>query len=1051
MADEITTLGLGVDTSQVKTAQKDLDQLTGHGDKAATMAEALAKAMRDAGQASAAAMDRLERAVRDSTTATTALAAAMGRTRVANEGMAESSDKAASAGDRLVDSLRDQVATFGKGAEDLLRYRAAQAGVAAEAAPLILQLENQRAAQRDAATSALAEAQAQREAGQAKLAAQRQQDSFLDSLKTQAATYKMSTAEALAYRAALLGVSEQAAPYIKQLESAKDQTRKFGQGAKLTAQEAQQLSFQLNDLFVQIYSGGSPMTALVQQGSQLSGTFGGLKNTAAALSTVFTGTRLLLGGFAAGIGALAMAYYQGAQQSEDFRKSIILTGNAAGVTEGQFNAMAKSVANAANVSLGSSREILQGLVSTGQLNGDALKASAQAAQLYAKVTGASNEEVVKTFAGSAESVSRFAAQMNKSYNFLDADQLKYIRRAEEQQKGDEALVFVMGKLSERLDATAKNVGYLERAWNSAKTAAGNFWDAAKGVGRADTTDDLIADAEARLKALDSRRSNNPAATAARREAIESELAALQRVKQVSEETAKQQAESVETQRVKDTLNLRLEASLSRQVKWARAIDDANKLADKANATPNERKALLKNINDEYDPGAQAARSASAVSDIQRSLSALTASYQDAESVLETTRQAGLISDQQYYDAKRAFIDLYRQAQVKALGDENGQLQQSMKRDNLTTADRLSLQGKIKDNLAQINEINNKAAASTVNLGIQQNSAAAAAKKAYAEARQSAQDYLDTLTRSQDRELQLMGAGDKARQREQGRNQISDRYDDQIRQLENNKSLSQMQGRFDSNAQKQYDDQLALIKEFREKALGEWDKYYDARLAKESDWSVGAGEAMTNYAANANNTAAQAQKFYENAFSSMEDALVNFVMTGKLDFKSLANSIISDLVRIMIQKQITGIFGGTGGSGGVLSMAGSFFHGGGVVGTDSPARTRSLPASTWAGAPKFHSGMLASDEYPAILQKGESVLTAAQMRAMGAASSSGSGGDVKVEVYNQTGKAANAEATTQQQPDGSTLVKILLKEVANDMASGGITARATQGRFGLKTN
>ena len=37
---------------------------------------------------------------------------------------------------------------------------------------------------------------------------------------------------------------------------------------------------------------------------------------------------------------------------------------------------------------------------------------------------------------------------------------------------------------------------------------------------------------------------------------------------------------------------------------------------------------------------------------------------------------------------------------------------------------------------------------------------------------------------------------------------------------------------------------------------------------------------------------------------MEDALVNFVMTGKLNFKNLANSIISDMARIAIQQTIT---------------------------------------------------------------------------------------------------------------------------------------------------
>jgi len=56
---------------------------------------------------------------------------------------------------------------------------------------------------------------------------------------------------------------------------------------------------------------------------------------------------------------------------------------------------------------------------------------------------------------------------------------------------------------------------------------------------------------------------------------------------------------------------------------------------------------------------------------------------------------------------------------------------------------------------------------------------------------------------------------------------------------------------------------------------------------------------------------------------MEDALVDFVMTGKLNFKNLANAIIADMARIAIQQSITrpllnfaaGFFGGMAGSGG----------------------------------------------------------------------------------------------------------------------------------------
>jgi lambda family phage tail tape measure protein len=51
----------------------------------------------------------------------------------------------------------------------------------------------------------------------------------------------------------------------------------------------------------------------------------------------------------------------------------------------------------------------------------------------------------------------------------------------------------------------------------------------------------------------------------------------------------------------------------------------------------------------------------------------------------------------------------------------------------------------------------------------------------------------------------------------------------------------------------------------------------------------------------------------NAFKGMEDALTSFVTTGKMDFKSLADSIIKDMIRIAIQQSITRPLAGAIGS------------------------------------------------------------------------------------------------------------------------------------------
>ena len=112
--------------------------------------------------------------------------------------------------------------------------------------------------------------------------------------------------------------------------------------------------------------------------------------------------------------------------------------------------------------------------------------------------------------------------------------------------------------------------------------------------------------------------------------------------------------------------------------------------------------------------------------------------------------------------------------------------------------------------------------------------------------------------------------------------------------------------------------------------------------KQHDAAFGASEAVRKYTEEAADNAAQIEGVLTNAFKGAEDALVNFVTTGKLDFKSLANSIIADLARMAIKQQIIAPLanslglgqsgsGGSGGGGLFGTLAGLFGKGGGGAG------------------------------------------------------------------------------------------------------------------------
>ena len=121
------------------------------------------------------------------------------------------------------------------------------------------------------------------------------------------------------------------------------------------------------------------------------------------------------------------------------------------------------------------------------------------------------------------------------------------------------------------------------------------------------------------------------------------------------------------------------------------------------------------------------------------------------------------------------------------------------------------------------------------------------------------------------------------------------------------------------------DQLLLLAKTMKGAMGD---SLDAMKAKQDaldgSWSVGANKALDDYQKTVGNVAASTQNMFSNAFKGMEDALVSFAKTGKLDFGNLADSIISDLIRIQVQQSITGPLAAGMKDGSILTAAKSLF-------------------------------------------------------------------------------------------------------------------------------
>lgn len=112
----------------------------------------------------------------------------------------------------------------------------------------------------------------------------------------------------------------------------------------------------------------------------------------------------------------------------------------------------------------------------------------------------------------------------------------------------------------------------------------------------------------------------------------------------------------------------------------------------------------------------------------------------------------------------------------------------------------------------------------------------------------------------------------------------------------------------------------------------WDGVAAKRLADleaSREWSAGWQQAFADYKDSAQNAAEQSKTYFETFTKGMEDVFVNFVRTGKLSFKDLANSLIADFARIQAKKAIAGLFGmggglGGGAGGGIFSSIGKIF-------------------------------------------------------------------------------------------------------------------------------
>ncbi|MCW2478830.1 phage tail length tape measure family protein [Candidatus Symbiopectobacterium sp. NZEC135] len=337
------------------------------------------------------------------------------------------------------------------------------------------------AGQREA-QAARESARAAREAAQVEAQARATKEAFIARLREQADTMNMTTAELLEYKAAQLGVTAEAAPFIQRLTDSSAAMKRGGLSAGQYAQAMRFLPMQITDVVTSLASGMPVWMVAIQQGGQIKDSFGGIGNTFRALTSLITPARLAMGGLAAAVAAVGIAVISVMNDQDAFNRAIAQTGNYAGVTAGQLEQMAQR-GGALSHNYSQVRDVLTGLVSSGKFTADTIDSVSQAASAMAQLTGQSADQVVSEFSKMSDSVSEWAVNSNDKYHWLDTATYTRIRALEEQGKTEDAIELASQEYkrvaSERLLALEKELNWVARGWKNVKDRMGEAIERAK--------------------------------------------------------------------------------------------------------------------------------------------------------------------------------------------------------------------------------------------------------------------------------------------------------------------------------------------------------------------------------------------------------------------------------------------------------------------------------------------------------------------------------------------------------------------------------------------
>ena len=697
--------------------------------------------------------------------------------------------------------------------------------------------------------------------------------------------------------------------YSKKIEETRNRLTGFsetvgkaGVSSRQAAYQMRMIPAQMTDIAVSLAGGQSPFMVLLQQGGQLKDMFGGIGPAVRGVGSYIGGLISPATAAGASLGALALAYYQGSQEQEEFTKKLILSGNILGATSGQLGQLAQQISRLTGGTVSNSAAVIGQLVASGKVAGDSLETVAATVIRLSKATGESTESLVSDFDKIASKPVDAIFSLNEQYHFLTLSTYNQIKALQEQGNQQEATRVATeayaATMSQRAMEVEDNLGTLETAWNSLADAAKSAWDSMLDIGRQQTPEAKLSNLEASL------------ADAKRRQAeggIWNRFTANANGYNISE--MEQQIDALKSQiTTQNVLNNAVSEHQAREDKAIKTQQEADRVNQQYLTNADRRVKALRQQNDFLKAGAitqeQYAKNIARINDI----------YKDPQ------QPKGQAYSE---DAGARMLDQLRQQQQVLLSqydtsDKIGTQQQALIKWEQQLADIKNKQTLTADQKSLL------ANSYLITAQLQQN----AALEKQIETREkllaldkARADIERTITNRQSQYAtdELFAGGGLSQYEQQQYTQrlsLEQSYNDKITRLRQQRASATS-----DIAREEIDQEIQLQQQALQTELSNYDAHMQKMNQLRGSFTSGASRAWQEYQDSATNVSAMSEQLFTNAFTGMEDSLVSFVTTGKASFSDFANSVLSDIARIAARQALVGL--GTS----IFSAAGGMFAGG----------------------------------------------------------------------------------------------------------------------------